>query len=202
MGTPPARPHCPARPRGGPTRGPAHGPLVALLRPRGPAHGSMVALFTAPWLCSWPHSRPHGPAHGPTVTPLTSPSLPPQMDTLEPVGDNISGMARCPYDPKHANVALFTGPSPAPHVPSPSPRPPPRPAHAPVPRRGDALHGHGDRFPGHRRRHLPQPGGQPDPAHRQARLQVVQRWFFGAHGAPRLGAAPVPVPSGPIPEQP
>ncbi|NXF13948.1 SEM6B protein, partial [Smithornis capensis] len=31
------------------------------------------------------------------------------MDTLEPVGDNISGMARCPYDPKHANVALFTG---------------------------------------------------------------------------------------------
>uniref|UniRef100_A0A8C3CCM2 Semaphorin 6B n=1 Tax=Cairina moschata TaxID=8855 RepID=A0A8C3CCM2_CAIMO len=140
----------------------------------------MVALFTAPWLCSWPHSRPHGPAHGPTVTPLTSPSLPPQMDTLEPVGDNISGMARCPYDPKHANVALFTGPSPAPHVPSPSPRPPPRPAHAPVPRRGDALHGHGDRFPGHRRRHLPQPGGQPDPAHRQARLQVVQRALLRA----------------------
>ncbi|XP_032992436.1 semaphorin-6B [Lacerta agilis] len=31
------------------------------------------------------------------------------MDTLEPTGDNISGMARCPYDPKHANVALFTG---------------------------------------------------------------------------------------------
>ncbi|NWX11690.1 SEM6B protein, partial [Aegotheles bennettii] len=31
------------------------------------------------------------------------------METLEPVGDNISGMARCPYDPKHANVALFTG---------------------------------------------------------------------------------------------
>ncbi|NXH76504.1 SEM6B protein, partial [Hydrobates tethys] len=31
------------------------------------------------------------------------------MDTLEPIGDNISGMARCPYDPKHANVALFTG---------------------------------------------------------------------------------------------
>lgn len=31
------------------------------------------------------------------------------MDTLDPVGDNISGMARCPYDPKHANVALFTG---------------------------------------------------------------------------------------------
>ncbi|KAM8795015.1 semaphorin-6B [Eudromia elegans] len=31
------------------------------------------------------------------------------MDTLEPVGDNVSGMARCPYDPKHANVALFTG---------------------------------------------------------------------------------------------
>lgn len=37
------------------------------------------------------------------------PSPPLQMDTLEPVGDNISGMARCPYDPKHANVALFTG---------------------------------------------------------------------------------------------
>ncbi|XP_007444748.1 semaphorin-6B [Python bivittatus] len=33
----------------------------------------------------------------------------PQMDYLEPMGDNISGMARCPYDPKHANVALFTG---------------------------------------------------------------------------------------------
>ncbi|XP_068942878.1 semaphorin-6B [Petaurus breviceps papuanus] len=31
------------------------------------------------------------------------------MDTLEPMGDNISGMARCPYDPKHANVALFSG---------------------------------------------------------------------------------------------
>ncbi|KAG8147429.1 hypothetical protein E2320_022708 [Naja naja] len=31
------------------------------------------------------------------------------MDYLEPMGDNISGMARCPYDPKHANVGLFTG---------------------------------------------------------------------------------------------
>lgn len=31
------------------------------------------------------------------------------MDTLQPLGDNISGMARCPYDPKHANVALFSG---------------------------------------------------------------------------------------------
>ncbi|KAB1259816.1 Semaphorin-6B, partial [Camelus dromedarius] len=30
------------------------------------------------------------------------------MDTLQPIGDNISGMARCPYDPKHANVALFS----------------------------------------------------------------------------------------------
>ncbi|XP_024424689.2 semaphorin-6B isoform X1 [Desmodus rotundus] len=29
-------------------------------------------------------------------------------DTLQPLGDNISGMARCPYDPKHANVALFS----------------------------------------------------------------------------------------------
>uniref|UniRef100_A0A8C1ZGY4 Sema domain, transmembrane domain (TM), and cytoplasmic domain, (semaphorin) 6Ba n=1 Tax=Cyprinus carpio TaxID=7962 RepID=A0A8C1ZGY4_CYPCA len=28
-------------------------------------------------------------------------------DTLELVGEPISGMARCPYDPKHANVALF-----------------------------------------------------------------------------------------------
>ncbi|XP_006754099.2 PREDICTED: semaphorin-6B isoform X1 [Myotis davidii] len=28
--------------------------------------------------------------------------------TLQPLGDNISGMARCPYDPKHANVALFS----------------------------------------------------------------------------------------------
>uniref|UniRef100_A0A7N6FLX4 Sema domain-containing protein n=1 Tax=Anabas testudineus TaxID=64144 RepID=A0A7N6FLX4_ANATE len=28
-------------------------------------------------------------------------------DTLEMVGDTVSGMARCPYDPKHANVALF-----------------------------------------------------------------------------------------------
>ncbi|XP_068517479.1 semaphorin-6B isoform X2 [Anas acuta] len=46
--------------------------------------------------------------------------------------------------------------------------------------RGDAVHGHGDRFPGHRRRHLPQPGGQPDPAHRQARLQVVQRALLRA----------------------
>lgn len=25
------------------------------------------------------------------------------------VGDSVSGMARCPYDPKHANVALFAG---------------------------------------------------------------------------------------------
>ncbi|XP_069336311.1 semaphorin-6B isoform X3 [Eulemur rufifrons] len=30
------------------------------------------------------------------------------IDTLQPLGDNISGMARCPYDPKHANVALFS----------------------------------------------------------------------------------------------
>ncbi|KAE8631398.1 hypothetical protein XENTR_v10001178 [Xenopus tropicalis] len=29
------------------------------------------------------------------------------IDTLEQVGDTLSGMARCPYDPKHANVALF-----------------------------------------------------------------------------------------------
>ncbi|XP_036315778.1 semaphorin-6B [Pipistrellus kuhlii] len=29
-------------------------------------------------------------------------------DTLQPLGDSISGMARCPYDPKHANVALFS----------------------------------------------------------------------------------------------
>ncbi|XP_047443216.1 semaphorin-6B [Mugil cephalus] len=28
-------------------------------------------------------------------------------DTLEMVGDTVSGMARCPYDPKHANVAVF-----------------------------------------------------------------------------------------------
>uniref|UniRef100_A0A8D2IXW8 Sema domain-containing protein n=1 Tax=Varanus komodoensis TaxID=61221 RepID=A0A8D2IXW8_VARKO len=31
------------------------------------------------------------------------------INALELIGDNISGMARCPYDPKHANVALFTG---------------------------------------------------------------------------------------------
>ncbi|KAJ7308346.1 hypothetical protein JRQ81_008883 [Phrynocephalus forsythii] len=31
------------------------------------------------------------------------------MDALDLIGDYISGMARCPYDPKHANVALFTG---------------------------------------------------------------------------------------------
>ncbi|XP_073881535.1 semaphorin-6B isoform X3 [Macaca fascicularis] len=31
-----------------------------------------------------------------------------EIDTLQPVGDSISGMARCPYDPKHANVALFS----------------------------------------------------------------------------------------------
>ncbi|XP_061784342.1 semaphorin-6A isoform X4 [Nerophis lumbriciformis] len=29
------------------------------------------------------------------------------MDTLEALGEEISGMARCPYDAKHANVALF-----------------------------------------------------------------------------------------------
>uniref|UniRef100_A0A8C1JK48 Sema domain, transmembrane domain (TM), and cytoplasmic domain, (semaphorin) 6Bb n=1 Tax=Cyprinus carpio TaxID=7962 RepID=A0A8C1JK48_CYPCA len=28
-------------------------------------------------------------------------------DTLEMVAETVSGMARCPYDPKHANVALF-----------------------------------------------------------------------------------------------
>lgn len=28
------------------------------------------------------------------------------------VGETVSGMARCPYDPKHANVALFAGESP------------------------------------------------------------------------------------------
>ena len=32
-----------------------------------------------------------------------------QGDTLEMLGDPVSGMARCPYDPKHANVALFAG---------------------------------------------------------------------------------------------
>lgn len=42
-----------------------------------------------------------------------------QMDTLQPVGDNISGMARCPYDPKHANVALFSGECPTPERPEP-----------------------------------------------------------------------------------
>uniref|UniRef100_A0A8C2L1Q1 Semaphorin 6A n=1 Tax=Cyprinus carpio TaxID=7962 RepID=A0A8C2L1Q1_CYPCA len=30
-----------------------------------------------------------------------------KMDSLDAVGDEISGMARCPYDAKHANVALF-----------------------------------------------------------------------------------------------
>ncbi|XP_009867041.1 PREDICTED: semaphorin-6A [Apaloderma vittatum] len=30
-----------------------------------------------------------------------------KMDTLESLGDELSGMARCPYDAKHANVALF-----------------------------------------------------------------------------------------------
>lgn len=31
------------------------------------------------------------------------------MDSLDALGDEISGMARCPYDAKHANVALFAG---------------------------------------------------------------------------------------------
>ncbi|XP_077331883.1 semaphorin-6B isoform X4 [Lithobates pipiens] len=30
-----------------------------------------------------------------------------ELDTLEQVGESFSGMARCPYDPKHGNVALF-----------------------------------------------------------------------------------------------
>uniref|UniRef100_A0A8D0B641 Semaphorin 6A n=1 Tax=Salvator merianae TaxID=96440 RepID=A0A8D0B641_SALMN len=30
-----------------------------------------------------------------------------KMDTLEVLGEDFSGMARCPYDAKHANVALF-----------------------------------------------------------------------------------------------
>ncbi|XP_077376869.1 semaphorin-6A isoform X3 [Festucalex cinctus] len=30
-----------------------------------------------------------------------------KMDNLEALGEEISGMARCPYDAKHANVALF-----------------------------------------------------------------------------------------------
>ncbi|XP_026072983.1 semaphorin-6A-like isoform X3 [Carassius auratus] len=30
-----------------------------------------------------------------------------KMDSLDAVSDEISGMARCPYDAKHANVALF-----------------------------------------------------------------------------------------------
>lgn len=42
-------------------------------------------------------------------SPVTQAPSSPQMDTLQPLGDNISGMARCPYDPKHANVALFSG---------------------------------------------------------------------------------------------
>lgn len=32
-----------------------------------------------------------------------------QRDTLEMVSEPVSGMARCPYDPRHANVALFAG---------------------------------------------------------------------------------------------
>ncbi|XP_013858076.1 semaphorin-6A isoform X4 [Austrofundulus limnaeus] len=32
-----------------------------------------------------------------------------KLDTMEPLGEEISGMARCPYDAKHANVALFAG---------------------------------------------------------------------------------------------
>ncbi|XP_010769783.1 semaphorin-6A-like [Notothenia coriiceps] len=32
-----------------------------------------------------------------------------KLDTLEALGEEISGMARCPYDAKHANVALFAG---------------------------------------------------------------------------------------------
>ena len=43
---------------------------------------------------------------------VTQAPSPLQMDTLQPLGDNISGMARCPYDPKHANVALFSGECP------------------------------------------------------------------------------------------
>lgn len=35
--------------------------------------------------------------------------FPLQRDTLEMVGEPVSGMARCPYDPRHANVALFSG---------------------------------------------------------------------------------------------
>ncbi|KAM4819628.1 semaphorin-6A [Thomomys bottae] len=30
-----------------------------------------------------------------------------KIETLEPSGDELSGMARCPYDAKHANIALF-----------------------------------------------------------------------------------------------
>ncbi|XP_076005504.1 semaphorin-6A isoform X2 [Genypterus blacodes] len=30
-----------------------------------------------------------------------------KLDTMEALGEEISGMARCPYDAKHANVALF-----------------------------------------------------------------------------------------------
>lgn len=37
------------------------------------------------------------------------------MDTLEPFGDEFSGMARCPYDAKHANIALFAGKPPISH---------------------------------------------------------------------------------------
>ena len=33
------------------------------------------------------------------------------MDSLDVLGEEISGMARCPYDAKHANVALFAGES-------------------------------------------------------------------------------------------
>uniref|UniRef100_A0A4W3JHG0 Sema domain, transmembrane domain (TM), and cytoplasmic domain, (semaphorin) 6A n=1 Tax=Callorhinchus milii TaxID=7868 RepID=A0A4W3JHG0_CALMI len=33
-----------------------------------------------------------------------------KLDTLDFLEEEISGMARCPYDPKHANVALFAEP--------------------------------------------------------------------------------------------
>lgn len=54
--------------------------------------------------------------------------------------------------------------------------------------RRDAFHRHSDRFPSHRRGDLPQPWRQPDLAHCQARLQVVQRWF--PHQAFTLGLFP------------
>lgn len=55
--------------------------------------------------------------------------------------------------------------------------------------RGKSVYGHSDRLPGHWRGDLSQPRGQSSSAHRQARLQVVQRYTCALYARELVGVS-------------